>query len=81
MILPRTKQDLLEHPLVTLQRDSKEFIGRYLEEFIEEINFFIRQNNLDWVIKERGGKAYIMADAVPIPKKESLPYEDEEEKS
>lgn len=55
MILPRTKLDLLGHPLVTLDGDSKEFIGRYLEEFIEEINFFVKQNNLEWVIKERGG--------------------------
>jgi len=55
MILPRTKQDLLGHPLVTLEGDSKDFIGRYLEEFIEEINFFVKQNNLEWVIKERGG--------------------------
>jgi hypothetical protein len=66
MILPRTKSDLLLHPLVRLDQATQDFIGRYLEEFIEEIRFFVEQNNLDWVIREAGGKAYVIAER-PAP--------------
>jgi len=44
-----------------LDQEAKDFIGRYIEEFIEEINYFIKQNNLDWVIKEKGGRAYVIS--------------------
>ena len=67
MILPRSKQDLLSHPLVNLEKETCDFIGKYLDEFIEEIKYFIDQNNLDWVIKDHDGKAYIIAEnCVPI---------------
>ena len=47
-----------------LDKESKDFIGRYIEEYLEEINFFVKQNNLEWVIKDKGGKAYLIAERV-----------------
>ena len=63
LILPRKKEDLLENELCShLDQESKEFIGRYIEQYIEEITFFIKSNQLEWVIKDHGGIAYVITE-------------------
>lgn len=51
----------------SLTDENRDFISRYLELFIEEINFFVRSNNLEWILKEKGGKAFIIVNRTPTP--------------
>jgi hypothetical protein len=61
LIFPRTPDELLDNQLVQLSDENKELMSRYIELFIDEIQYFVKEHKLEDI-----GKAYVIAKRSPV---------------